>query len=109
MAASSAKSWKAQKYNEVEKELNSKTPFVFFQFLVVKPNEHQVEDIKRLAMEVGVDEVRFKTAQVYEYETDPNNLIPSMDKFSRYKKMRMEATVPKTNWPTGAGKCSTPM
>ncbi|MEO7210912.1 MAG: radical SAM protein, partial [Chitinophagaceae bacterium] len=26
-----------------KKELKSKTPFVFFQFLVVKPNEHQVE------------------------------------------------------------------
>jgi radical SAM protein with 4Fe4S-binding SPASM domain len=69
-----------------KKELNSKTPFVFFQFLVVKPNEHQVEDIKRLAKEVGVDEVRFKTAQVYDYETDPNNLIPVNNKFSRYKK-----------------------
>ena len=69
-----------------KKTLKSKTPFVFFQFLVVKPNEHQVEDIKRLAREVGVDEVRFKTAQIYEYETDPNNLIPTIDKFSRYKK-----------------------
>jgi radical SAM protein with 4Fe4S-binding SPASM domain len=69
-----------------KKELKSKTPFVFFQFLVVKPNEHQVEDIKRLAKEVGVDEVRFKTAQVYDYKTDPNNLIPATDKFSRYKK-----------------------
>jgi len=69
-----------------KKELKSKTPFVFFQFLVVKPNEHQIEDIKRLAKEVGVDEVRFKTAQVYEYETDPNNLIPTIDKYSRYKK-----------------------
>ena len=69
-----------------KKELKSKTPFVFFQFLVVKPNEHQIEDIKRLAKEVGVDEVRFKTAQVYEYKTDPNNLIPSIDKYSRYKK-----------------------
>ena len=29
-----------------KKELKSKTPFIFFQFLVVKPNEHQLEDIK---------------------------------------------------------------
>jgi radical SAM protein with 4Fe4S-binding SPASM domain len=69
-----------------KKELNSKTPFVFFQFLVVKPNEHQIEDVKRLAKEVGVDEVRFKTAQVYDYETDPNNLIPTIEKYSRYRK-----------------------
>lgn len=69
-----------------KKELKSKTPFVFFQFLVVKPNEHQIEDVKRLAKEIGVDEVRFKTAQVYDYETDPNNLIPTNEKYSRYRK-----------------------
>lgn len=69
-----------------KKELNSKTPFVFFQFLVVKPNEHQIEDIKKLAKEVGVDEVRFKTAQVYDYKNDPNQLIPVNNKFSRYNK-----------------------
>ena len=67
-------------------KLNSKKPFVFFQFLVVKHNEHQIEDIKRMAKEIGVDQVRFKTAQVYDYENDPNQLIPSIDKYSRYKK-----------------------
>jgi radical SAM protein with 4Fe4S-binding SPASM domain len=71
-----------------KKELKSKTPFVFFQFLVVKPNEHQIEDVKRLAKEIGVDDVRFKTAQVYDYITDPNNLIPTIDKYSRYRKNR---------------------
>jgi radical SAM protein with 4Fe4S-binding SPASM domain len=69
-----------------KKELNSKTPFVFFQFLVVKHNEHQIEDIKKLAKEIGVDEVRFKSAQVYDYENDPNNLIPVNEKYSRYKR-----------------------
>jgi radical SAM protein with 4Fe4S-binding SPASM domain len=70
------------------KKLNSKTPFVFFQFLVVKPNEHQIEDVKKLAAEVGVDEVRFKTAQIYDYENDPNQLIPKNEKFSRYKETK---------------------
>lgn len=69
-----------------KKELNSKKPFVFFQFLVVKPNEHQIEEIKKLSKEIGVDQVRFKTAQVYDYENDPNNLIPTLSKYSRYKK-----------------------
>jgi len=68
-----------------KKQLNSKTPYVFFQFLVVKPNEHQIEDIKKLAKEIGVDDVRFKTAQIYDYENG-NALIPTIDKFSRYKK-----------------------
>lgn len=69
-----------------KKALGSATPFVFFQFLVVKPNEHQLEAIKKLARETGVDEVRFKTAQVYDFESDPNGLIPTIDKYSRYKK-----------------------
>jgi radical SAM protein with 4Fe4S-binding SPASM domain len=68
-----------------KKELKSKTPFVFFQFLVVKPNQHQLEDVKRLAKEIGVDQLRFKTAQVYDYKDDPNQLIPDIDKYSRYK------------------------
>ncbi len=68
-----------------KKQLKSKTPFVFFQFLVVKPNEHQIEEVKKLAREIGVDQVRFKTAQVYNYKNG-NPLIPSLDKFSRYRK-----------------------
>lgn len=68
-----------------KKKLGSGTPTIIFQFLVVKPNEHQIEDIKLLGKETGVDEVRFKTAQVYDYEHG-NPLIPTIDKYSRYKK-----------------------
>ena len=69
-----------------KKTLNSNKPFVVFQFLVVKPNEHQVEDVKKLAVEIGVDDVWYKTAQVYDYKNDPNGLIPGIDKYSRYRK-----------------------
>jgi radical SAM protein with 4Fe4S-binding SPASM domain len=76
-----------------KKELNSKKPFVFFQFLVVRPNEHQLEDVRRLAKEIGVDEVRFKTAQVYDYEKDPHQLIPENEKYSRYRRQKDGRTV----------------
>jgi radical SAM protein with 4Fe4S-binding SPASM domain len=69
-----------------KKALKSTTPFVIFQFLVVRPNEHQVNDIKALGKEIGVDQVRFKTAQVYDYENDPHQLIPQQEKYSRYRK-----------------------
>lgn len=69
-----------------KKELNSKTPFIIFQFLVVRHNEHQIEEVKRLAREIGVDQVRLKTAQVYDFEHDPNKLIPTLSRYSRYKK-----------------------
>jgi len=70
-----------------KKKLNSKLPHVIFQYLVVKPNEHQVNDIQRIAKEIGVDEVKFKTAQVYDYENG-NELIPVNEKYSRYRKTK---------------------
>lgn len=68
------------------KQLNSQTPYVVFQFLVVKPNQHQINDVYRMAEELGVDEVKLKTAQVYEFENG-NDLIPTIEKYARYKKL----------------------
>ena len=68
-----------------KKKMNSKTPHIIFQFLVVRPNEHQIPEIYRLAEEIGVDEVKLKTAQVYDYENG-NDLIPLNDKYARYRK-----------------------
>jgi radical SAM protein with 4Fe4S-binding SPASM domain len=67
-----------------KKELKSITPHVVFQFLVVKPNEHQIDEVKDLGKALGVDEVVFKTAQIYDFE-DGNDLIPSNDNYSRYR------------------------
>ena len=71
---------------EARKNLNSKTPHIIFQFLVVRPNEHQIDEAKQLANEYKVDEIRFKTAQVYDYENG-NPLIPTIEKYSRYKRL----------------------
>jgi len=66
-----------------KKKLGSKTPHLIFQFLVVKPNEHQIPEVYRLAKEIGIDEVKLKTAQIYDYENG-NPLIPTIDKYARY-------------------------
>ena len=68
---------------KAKSDAGSKTPHIVFQFLVVKPNEHQIADVKKLAEEIGVDEVKLKTAQVYGYENG-NELIPTIDRYSRY-------------------------
>ena len=70
---------------EWKKKLHSTKPYVVFQFLVVHPNEHQIDDAKKLAVETGVDNIVFKTAQVYNYENG-NELIPVKEQYSRYKK-----------------------
>jgi radical SAM protein with 4Fe4S-binding SPASM domain len=69
----------------LKKELKSVTPFVMFQFLVVKPNEHQIDAVHKLAKEIGVDHVALKTAQIYDYKNG-SDLMPTIDKYSRYQK-----------------------
>ena len=66
------------------RQLKSKTPTVVWQFLVVKPNEHEINELHALADRYDVDKVSLKTAQVYDYEHG-NPLIPSSEKYSRYR------------------------
>jgi len=75
----------AQNIIRWKKKLKSSTPHVIFQFLVVKPNEHQIPELYKLAKEIGVDEVKLKTAQIYDYQSG-NELIPTIEKYSRYRK-----------------------
>jgi len=67
-----------------KKQLRSKTPHIIFQFLVVRPNEHQIEEVYQLAESLGVDEVKLKTAQIYDYKNG-NPLIPTIEKYARYQ------------------------
>jgi radical SAM protein with 4Fe4S-binding SPASM domain len=69
-----------------KKELHLKTPYIILQFIVFRTNEHQVEEVKELARELGVDKLELKTAQVYDYEGG-NPLIPENERFSRYKRI----------------------
>ena len=75
----------AQNIIKWKKTLRSDKPFLIFQFLVVKPNEHQIEEVKHLAKETGIDKVLFKSAQIYDYKNG-NPLIPTIDRYSRYRK-----------------------
>ena len=68
-----------------KKRLKSLLPYTKFQFLVVKPNEHQIDEAKKLAGKIGIDKIVFKTAQIYDFENG-NPLIPENEKYSRYKK-----------------------
>jgi radical SAM protein with 4Fe4S-binding SPASM domain len=73
-----------KKMVEAKKKLNSSSPKLIFQFLVVAPNEHQIEDAKVLAEEMDVDEIRFKSAQLYDFENG-NPLMPENEDYRRYR------------------------
>lgn len=65
--------------------MRSRTPHLVFQFLVVGPNEHQIQEVRKLGRDLGVDEVILKTAQIYGFEHG-SHLIPAQDRYSRYRK-----------------------
>jgi hypothetical protein len=44
-----------------------------------------MSEVEQLGAKMGVDDVWFKTAQVYNYEHG-NELLPENEKFSRYRK-----------------------
>ena len=69
---------------ETKKQKASSTPHLIFQFLAVKPNEHEIPAVFSLGKELGIDEVRIKTAQLYNYQNG-NQLMPDNEKYSRYK------------------------
>ena len=66
-----------------KRSLKSSTPHIIWQFIVFRHNENQLEEIKRLAHEYGVDELGIKTAQVYDYENG-HDLIPESEEYRRY-------------------------
>jgi pyruvate-formate lyase-activating enzyme len=72
-----------------KKELNSTTPHLIFQFLVVKPNEHQMDDVVILADEIGIDEVKFKTAQLYD-QRKVRSLLQKRGRYLRAEKQNAE-------------------
>jgi len=69
---------------QAKKQLKSSTPHLIFQFLAVKPNEHEVDDVFVLGNKMGIDEVRIKSAQLYDFKNG-NPLMPENEKYSRYK------------------------
>ncbi len=69
---------------DAKKRLNSSTPVVELQFLVLRHNEHEIGSIRKLAKELNVDQLRLKTAQIYSKE-DITTYLPLNPKFRRYK------------------------
>jgi radical SAM protein with 4Fe4S-binding SPASM domain len=64
-------------------ERGLKKPYVEFQFIVMKQNEHQLDEVIRYGEDVGVDKVVFKTMQVSNYE-NAIKFLPSNNKYKRY-------------------------
>ena len=66
-----------------KKKLNKRSPHVIVQFIVMRHNEHQVNDVKKWALDHGADELQLKTAQIYDHQNG-SEFLPQNENFARY-------------------------
>ena len=88
-----------------------RTPRVVWQFLTMRHNEHEIDDVQRRAREIGVDEVSFEwfRTNVYEELLTPveelvekyRDWIPTLEAFTKFD-VEQRATR------MGAGRCLQP-
>jgi radical SAM protein with 4Fe4S-binding SPASM domain len=69
---------------EKRNELKMKIPFVELQYIVMKQNEHLINNVLHYGKEVGVNKVVLKTMQVTSYE-NALKFLPENENFRRYK------------------------
>ncbi|MFC1888101.1 radical SAM protein, partial [Candidatus Cloacimonadota bacterium] len=58
-----------------KREAGKKFPLLRWQFLVMKHNEHEIEEIRRIADDMGVDNLELKSIQIYSKE-DIDKFMP---------------------------------
>lgn len=77
---------------ETKKRLRKKNPIVVVQFLIMRHNEHQMEDVKKLAKSLGADKQVFKTIQIIDANTS-EKYTPTSKRLSRYETVDGDLTL----------------
>lgn len=68
---------------KTKQSMKARTPLIVLQFLVFRHNQDQVQSIKELGKNLGVESVQIKSAQIYNFREKTEN-IPTHSKYSRY-------------------------
>jgi radical SAM protein with 4Fe4S-binding SPASM domain len=68
----------------LKKEKNSYFPFLSMQFIIMKDNEHEVEEIQKLAKELGPNELILKTVFLFNDASKAEKYLPKNKEYSRY-------------------------
>lgn len=70
---------------EARRRAGKRFPQLDLQFIVMRHNEHEIEAIKALGKELGVDRVIFKSPQIYDFD-NAEETLPAHPKYRRYEK-----------------------
>ncbi len=71
------------RFMEIKRQRKVKYPLIALQFLVMKHNEHQLQDVKKIAKEIGVDRLLIKNIEVRNTQ-EAKEWLPKNEKYSRY-------------------------
>jgi len=66
-----------------KRQLKKNHPYIVLQFLVFRFNQHQIDEVKDLGRNLGVDRIECKSAQLYPEEGSVD-LLPDLMKYRRY-------------------------
>ncbi|MAG48003.1 hypothetical protein CL617_05335 [archaeon] len=71
---------------EAKKEKNSKTPYINLQFILMSHNEHEISEIRKIAHELGVNALTFKSVGIMDVELDKDieKYLPNNPDMGRY-------------------------
>jgi radical SAM protein with 4Fe4S-binding SPASM domain len=72
-----------KRFMEIKQQRGIKTPLIALQFLVMKHNEHELEAVKKLAKEIGVDRLLIKNIEVMNTQ-QAREWLPQNEKYRRY-------------------------
>ncbi len=68
----------------LKKERKNDFPFMSMQFIIMKNNEHEVEQVEEFARSLGVDELILKTVFLFNDDKKAEKYLPTDKKYSRY-------------------------
>lgn len=72
------------RFMEIKREYKSKTPLIALQFLVMKHNEHEIGQVKKLVKRIGADRLLLKNIEVHSLE-EAKQWLPVNDQYRRYQ------------------------
>lgn len=75
-----------RQFMEARKKLGKSWPQADLQFIVMRHNEHEMQEIKALGKSLGVDRVIFKSPQIYDFE-NAEQTLPKNPRYRRYEKV----------------------
>jgi len=85
-----------RKLVKCKREVRKSHPKIFLQFLVMKHNEHQIPDMRRLAARLSVERLLVKTVQLIDV-TEADRFLPAQPARSRYDIEQKKLTLKYTN------------